>query len=71
MDKNVKRFGEYLIDYRIIERHDLVIALEKQKLFGGKLGENLCDIGCMNPSALVKHLHTFKDADPSTDTSSV
>jgi hypothetical protein len=54
-----KKFGKYLVDTHIIKRHDLVIALEKQKLFGGMLGENLCDIGSINPSELRSHLSEF------------
>ncbi len=58
------KFGEFLIEEKVIKQHDLIIALEKQKLFGGKIGENLCDIGCFSPSEMMGHLKKFRFAAP-------
>ncbi|MFH1729447.1 MAG: hypothetical protein ABIA04_13640 [Pseudomonadota bacterium] len=56
---DIKRFGEYLVKSNIIKRHDLIIALEKQKLFGGKIGENLIDLGCFSSDEMLTHLKTY------------
>jgi hypothetical protein len=64
MSETVK-FGEFLIDSKIIKQHDLIIALEKQKLFGGKIGENLCDIGCFSSGEMMGHLKKFRLFSPS------
>jgi hypothetical protein len=55
------RFGEYLLNQKIIKSHELVIALEKQKLFGGKLGINLAECGFIKDAELNQYLKKFEN----------
>ena len=46
------QLGKRLIDEGIITEQQLVMALERQKLQGGRVGHNLVALGCISEHAL-------------------
>lgn len=53
------RFGEFLLSYGAVKRHELAIALLNQKLFKGKIGEAIQSCGYLSDSEIDGFLEIF------------
>ncbi|UCG79002.1 MAG: hypothetical protein JSV21_04010 [Nitrospirota bacterium] len=53
------KFGEQLIQDGIITKEQLGAALERQVIFGGRLGTNLVELGLLKEHELTGHLSRF------------
>lgn len=56
MTQRLKRLGEMLIDANLITRDQLLIALERQKSWGDRLGANLIATGALSEEELLLFL---------------
>jgi predicted ATPase with chaperone activity len=54
-----KQIGEKLLEERVITEKQLEQALERQRLSGGRIGNNLVELGFLSPDKLVQFFHTY------------
>ncbi|MFH1018480.1 MAG: hypothetical protein V1798_09905 [Pseudomonadota bacterium] len=59
MTEEKKKLGAILIEKGVIDRHQLLAALERQKSFDKKLGETLADMGFISEIELTKILGEY------------
>lgn len=53
------QLGDLLVQARLVKAEDIATALEHQSSKGGRLGENLVDLGALTQNALDAFLHHF------------
>jgi len=53
------KFGEMLVKEGVITREDLKLALERQVVFGGRIGTNLVELGILTEGDLTNYLGKY------------
>jgi predicted ATPase with chaperone activity len=53
----IKQFGEKLLEEKVITEDQLEKALERQRLSGGRIGNNLVELGYITPDKLGEFFH--------------
>ena len=57
----MKSVGETLVEHGLVTREQVNRALERQRLYGGRLGDNLIHLGFLTEDQLVSNLQTIPE----------
>jgi predicted ATPase with chaperone activity len=62
-----KQIGEKLLEERVITENQLEKALERQRLSGGRIGNNLVELGFISPDKLGEFFHAYPESPKSVE----
>jgi len=65
--RNKKRFGEYLVEKKVITKAQLEEAIDAQVIYGGRIGTNLVEMGYLSINSLTMYLSQYHNLPSPTE----